>query len=274
MIMELIKDTITVILSSSSNQYEHGHIYDNPIIGISSGADPLYLSMKSDIGDFYWTPEEAFSIAYPNADISASELSVISWILPFTSDVKESQYNNMHYPSKNWAHGKIDGEKLNNEIRDSIVKRLSTYGYQVIAPCILEQWDNHKSDKYGYASNWSERHTAYISGLGTFGLCDGLITEKGKAHRCGSVIVKAILPITDRDYTYYNEYCLYYKNKSCLKCIERCPVGAITEHGHDKLLCRKYQREVTREYIKTNYELESSCCGLCQTDVPCESGRP
>ncbi|MDP3488049.1 MAG: hypothetical protein Q8S19_08990 [Bacillota bacterium] len=30
------------------------------------------------------------------------------------------------------------------------------------------------SGKYGYVSIWSERHTAFVAGLGTFGLCDGL----------------------------------------------------------------------------------------------------
>jgi epoxyqueuosine reductase QueG len=43
---------------------------------------------------------------------------------------------------------------------------------------------------YGYASSWSERHAAHAAGLGTFGLCDGLITPKGKAMRAGSVVAK------------------------------------------------------------------------------------
>jgi len=39
------------------------------------------------------------------------------------------------------------------------------------------------SEKYGYASSWSERHIAYVAGLGTFGFCDDLITPVGKAMR-------------------------------------------------------------------------------------------
>lgn len=30
-----------------------------------------------------------------------------------------------------------------------------------------------------FGSNWSERHAAYVCGLGTFGLSKGLITDKG-----------------------------------------------------------------------------------------------
>lgn len=40
-----------------------------------------------------------------------------------------------------------------------------------------------------YTSNWSERHVAFVCGLGTFGLSKGLITEKGIAGRLGSLIV-------------------------------------------------------------------------------------
>jgi hypothetical protein len=42
-------------------------------------------------------------------------------------------------------------------------------------------WQQYKD----YASSWSERHAAHAAGLGTFGLCDGLITAKGKAMQGG-----------------------------------------------------------------------------------------
>jgi len=35
----------------------------------------------------------------------------------------------------------------------------------------------------GQFSNWSERHIAYVAGLGTFSLADSFITEKGAANR-------------------------------------------------------------------------------------------
>jgi hypothetical protein len=37
-------------------------------------------------------------------------------------------------------------------------------------------------------SNWSERHSAYIAGLGTFCLSYSLISEKGCAGRYGTVV--------------------------------------------------------------------------------------
>jgi epoxyqueuosine reductase QueG len=49
----------------------------------------------------------------------------------------------------------------------------------------LPEWSRRPSEKYVFSSNWSERHAAYTAGLGTFGLCDGLITPLGKAMRVG-----------------------------------------------------------------------------------------
>lgn len=117
-------------------------------------------------------------------------------------------------------------------------------------PTLIEEWKNQSSEKYGYASNWSERHVAYISGLGTFGLSDGLITQAGKAHRCGSVVVEMALESTPREYTHYMEYCQH--NKGCNACAKQCSANAISAEGHDKLKCRIYQRDTIRPYTKEN----------------------
>lgn len=61
-------------------------------------------------------------------------------------------------------------------------------------------------EKSGYVSRWSERHVAYISGLGTFGLSDALITPLGKAMRCGSVVARVKIQPTARSYEKYNDH--------------------------------------------------------------------
>jgi epoxyqueuosine reductase QueG len=61
--------------------------------------------------------------------------------------------------------------------------------------------------------------------------------------------------------------------KSCGICIERCPIGAITENGHNKTLCSKYVG-MTRAYVQRHYGFNGYGCGFCQTDVPCESVIP
>jgi hypothetical protein len=41
---------------------------------------------------------------------------------------------------------------------------------------------------------------AYAAGLGTFGLCDGLITARGKAMRTGSVVARLEIDASPRPY--------------------------------------------------------------------------
>jgi epoxyqueuosine reductase len=133
-----------------------------------------------------------------------------------------------------------------------------------------------KKNDRGYISNWSERHLAYAAGLGTFSLSDGFITESGIAHRCGSVVTDLDIPTSPRNATGPYANCLYYVNGECGVCIQRCPAGAITEAGHDKIKCREYLRKIGYRDVKGGYDIEKSVsgCGLCQTKVPCEAVNP
>jgi epoxyqueuosine reductase QueG len=116
---------------------------------------------------------------------------------------------------------------------------------------------------------------AYTSGLGTFGLCGGLITRKGKAVRLGSVIVQADIAPTRRPYSDPFAYCLHYHGpEGCAACAERCPVGSANPEGRDKPSCAKHLDPGTREFVTREYGFNGYGCGLCQTGVPCESGIP
>jgi epoxyqueuosine reductase QueG len=145
-------------------------------------------------------------------------------------------------------------------------------GYMTTAPAIQPYFKIQSNEK-GDFSNWSERHIAYVAGQGTFSLSDGFITERGIAHRCGSVVIDLKLPPSPR--TAKNPYanCLYYVNKICKACIARCPAGAITETGHDKVKCKNYQNDKLK-YVLDDFQVGSISCGLCQTKVPCEFKNP
>lgn len=120
----------------------------------------------------------------------------------------------------------------------------------------------------------TERHVAYACGLGTFGLCDGLITPVGKAVRLGSVVVRAKLASSSRPYSRHDAYCPFLVDGSCGACMARCPVGAITPEGHDKAKCRTFSGDGMAAYLKETFDFEGYGCGLCQTGVPCEKGIP
>ena len=250
--------------------------FDMPLVGCSSGADPLYPFLKQDIGpDFYWLPEEAFALGCPGHAAPGEALSVIAWILPQTEHTRRAHAKAQQLPSIEWSRARHYGENVNAALRRAVVDKLADEGIPACAPVMLPQWSRQLSQKYSFASSWSERHAAHVCGLGTFGLSDGLITEAGKAVRVGSVIAGAVLPPTQRPYTHYNEWCLFHAKGKCRACIKRCPADAISESGHDKEKCKRYIRTVTALHVeREQLGFKVNSCGLCQTKVPCEHRNP
>lgn len=119
-------------------------------------------------------------------------------------------------------------------------------------------------NEYTFGSNWSERHAAYVCGLGTFGLSKGLITEKGMAGRFASIIIDTEMIPDKRAYAGIYDYCTM-----CGACVRRCPAGAISkENGKNHNICNEWLQKMGKKYAP-RYG-----CGLCQTKVPCESRIP
>ena len=130
-----------------------------------------------------------------------------------------------------------------------------------VSPSVLPPWNRKVLH---IASNWSERHVAYASGLGTFCLTRGLISEKGVAGRYGSVIVTEEIAPDSRPYDGVYDYCIM-----CGACIRRCPAKAISlKHGKNQLKCRLWMKKSEKKY-DPRYG-----CGKCQVGVPCEAGIP
>ena len=248
--------------------------FEEVIIGFSRGDNPLYEAYKELVGPFHWTPLEIFTKTFPGGEIQPADLTVIAWVVAHHPLTKEDNRREKFYPSERWARARIFGEVVNEKLRRHVVAALEAEGYAAVAPALSPHWEWKGSEKYVFASTWSERHAAYASGLGTFGLCDGLITPLGKAVRVGSVIARIRIPPTPRPYEDHHAYCLFHSKGICKKCISRCPAGALTEAGHDKIKCRSHVRPVTEEYVKAHYGFDGYGCGLCQTGVPCESKVP
>ena len=247
--------------------------WDEPVVGFSRGDDPLYQQFKDVVGPYHWTPWEVFRETFPATDVEPADLTVISWVLPQTEATKADNRRQTVYPAERWARSRIYGEAFNRSLREHVVVVLKGKGIEAVAPLLSPKWESKRSDRYVFSSTWSERHAAYAAGLGTFGLCDGLITPKGKAMRLGSVVARIQVVPTARPYTDHQSYCLFYADGTCGECMERCPVGAITEAGHDKVICRAHLSN-TADYVREVYGFKGYGCGLCQTGVPCESKVP
>jgi len=256
---------------SSIERYPTGPYFDRPLVGFASLDDPLFSDYKEIIGDFHLTPRELFQSEFGEEPANGT---VICWILPINEVVRKSNRYQSDYPSKEWSRTRTHGEALNGELRRHLVSWLSRAGHRALAPQFSPRWQEFADTPKGRASSWSERHAAYAAGLGTFSLNDGLITTKGIAHRCGSVITDLLLPPSPRDGRGYADNCLYYREGSCGACIGRCPVGALSFGGHDKGRCGDYVYATVPAAVSEKYGVKFTGCGLCQTRVPCESGIP
>lgn len=277
----ITRDQINTIIqdfinTSELNTMEDGtgeKAWDDALVGFASGSDEIWQQYKEYIGAFHWTPWEVFNQHHPQENVSAEQLTVISWVLPQREIVRKANRKNRTYPAEKWARIRVYGENCNMALRAWLVEKLQERGIAAIAPMHAPNWTIVQSQRFSYASSWSERHAAYAAGLGTFGLCDGLITARGKAMRAGSVVAAVALEPDPRPYNDHHAYCLHYTDNTCGKCIDRCPARAITLKGHDKQKCREHLVK-SRKYVKKAYKFTGYGCGLCQTGVPCEKVIP
>ena len=248
--------------------------WDDFILGAASGGDAIFNKFKAAAGPYHYTPLELFKKAFPDSDAAADELSVLCWVLPVPKEARDGNRQRQTLPALRWGQCKYYGENFYNRLGAKLVEFFAARGIQSVFPMGRPDLVSRvKSEKFYLTSNWSERHACHAAGLGTFGLCDALITPAGKAHRCGSVVAKTVLKPTPRDYRGYRDYCLWYTKGTCGLCARRCPSGALTTEGHDKERCQKYLHGPCAEVFQAA-GFKTFACGLCQTGVPCEDRIP
>jgi epoxyqueuosine reductase QueG len=252
-------------------------IFDEPLVGFVRGDDPIFSRLKEVIGPHHFSPWEIMKWQAENNGIEPpepGEISVVSFVMPLTRNTKRDNAAATDWPSERWAQTRLLGEILSQSIVREIVTDLMHRGILAISPDVTPMFNKKRYPKVGWASPWSHRHIAYAAGLGTFGMQDFLITEKGCAHRLGSFVVNLKLLPNRKRPDDIHAYCLHYQGHACLKCAKRCPVNAITaENAHNKESC--YQKVASSlKYCNKHYHIFIYGCGLCATGVPCESGIP
>jgi epoxyqueuosine reductase QueG len=253
MVLPRIKEQIDdLVLNSPQNVVpDLGmiRIFDPPLVGVASVEDALWDKLKEAdvVGPQHMSPQEWL----------VGAKSVISYFIPFTLPVRSANRCEGETATE-WLYGRYEGEIFNNSLRRFVVDVVEKAGGRALAPSC-----DNRFMVADLRSNWSERHVAFIAGLGTFGLSRSMVTNVGSAGRLGSVIVDFELEPTQRPYEQFDEYCI-----KCGACIPRCPPLAIDEHGKDNVLCKKYINETLLRH-KPRYG-----CGKCQTAVPCEDSNP
>jgi hypothetical protein len=134
--------------------------WDCALVGLASGADPIWQQYKEYVGAFHWTPWEVFNQHCPEETARSGELTVISWILPQREAVRKANRRAKKYPAEEWARTRIYGEECNAALRRHVVKSLEQAGHAAVAPMLVPNWTIVKSERFSYASSWSERHAA------------------------------------------------------------------------------------------------------------------
>ncbi len=190
-------------------------IWDQPLVKFADGDDPIFTEYKTIIAPTHLTPREALAQAGSKSprDMPA-RLSVISWILPAVEETRKSNRAETLVPSRLWSHTRWYGGKFCEALQEHVVELLTEMGYLAVAPMLQPYFKTYTNERGPY-SNWSERHIAYVAGHGTFSLSDGFITERGIAHRCGSVVTDLVLPASPRTAENHYSNCLFYVDGSC-----------------------------------------------------------
>ncbi|MGB8886976.1 MAG: hypothetical protein WCC87_09655 [Candidatus Korobacteraceae bacterium] len=224
-------------------------IFERPWLAVASADDLLWETLKQ--------PEVVGAQHRSPAEWLAGARSIISCFFPFAERIRAA--NRLPgEPAQEWLYGRYEGAAFLDAACAFLRDAVQQAGGQAVAPSL--------DDRFAVVdlrSNWSERHAAFIAGLGTFSLNRSLITEAGSAGRLGSVIADVALKPTPRAYTEFDEYCNH-----CGACLKRCPPHAINENGKDNAVCAQYLKET-----KTRYQPRYGC-GKCQTGLPCEAAIP
>ncbi|MDR1798021.1 MAG: 4Fe-4S binding protein [Clostridiales Family XIII bacterium] len=244
-------------------------IFGAPLFGVARADDPLFEALRREeaVGPWHMLP----------GDVCPGAKSVLSVFLPYIERIKASNAGGAE-PSAEWLHGRIEGHKFMVRAAGAAVEALRAAGHRAALPMADGRFfaqEGATTDpaafpgvpeaaRGAYTSNWSERHVAYVCGLGTFGLSKGLITEKGACGRFFSLVTDLEMAPTPRAYGGIYDHCI-----RCGRCAARCPAGAIdTESGKAHPPCGAKLVETRGKYAP-RYG-----CGKCLCGVPCEGRDP
>lgn len=230
-------------------------IYEEPLVGIAAADDPMFLRLKEAemVGEKFMPPSEWLPAAK----------SVVSVFFPIAEEIRKNNRHRGREIAFEWTFVLAEGQKVIDRTMELLAQALEREGYPSVVPNNDDRfWAGMLEGRH--TSHWSERHIAYVAGLGTFGLSRGIITRRGMAGRFGSLVTAAPFLPDERDYEDLYQYCT-----RCGVCVRNCPSGAISlEHGKNNLTCCTFLDGLWEQY---GYKRG---CGQCQVGVPCESRLP
>jgi epoxyqueuosine reductase len=243
---QLITQTIEKEISKAGGTMN----YRQPLFSFTSANNPLFAYIKTAVEPLHLLP----------SDLLLGAQSVVSYFLPFAPWIVEANNRDKVKTAHEWAQAYIDTNSLIGKISASLIAQLGEHGVQAAA-----EPATHNFDPVTLVSRWSHKSVAVVTGLGSFGLHQMVITDSGCAGRFGSLVIDAQL---QESVNPPKERCLYFQDKSCAECITRCPMKALSkEEPLKKQLCWKRCLSNARVFEKSLGGI-ADVCGKCATG-PC-----
>ncbi len=258
--MDCTKQRITEQIRDMIRAYEKSTVtkWGDPLVGFAGAAKVAKL--RGIVSPGHAQPEQIL----PGAE------TVISYFVPFLEETAQTN-TAAGLASPQWAQAYEETNVMLACINEQLICRLKEEGIRGRVPQEAAVFDREL-----LRSDWSQRHIAYLAGLGTFGLNNMLITEKGCCGRISSIVTDLkIAP----DVPMTKELCIYKQAGKCGICADRCEAGALTRQAYDRKKC--YEICLKNAKVHNHYgssytssdddseEIGSEVCGKCIAGMPC-----
>ncbi len=219
--------------------------YRKPVIGFASAQDPLYAQASEIIG---------YDVLPPTALLEDAK-TVVSFFIPFEGWAVKYARRRKEVSNGEWSLAYYELNSFIDSIMGEIVKRVSEFGIKAASEPVTENYDHVK-----LTGTWGHKTSAYIAGLGTFGINRIVITPMGCGGRLGTVVLNTKITPTQRP---DQENCLYKKDGTCGICAKTCLTGAIRYNSFNRFTCNLHD-DYIREYASA---LDRGCYGC--SSGPC-----
>jgi len=240
----MIRNVVRTIVTDFLKEHPDRKLWTIPVVRYASADDPYILQLKEHIPG-HLEPK----------DILENASSVISYFIPFAHKMCDKNAKG-EKPTKEWAVAYNKTNNMAETLNEHIVDELNGMGFDA---AFLKVRMNEN-----IMSVWSQRHIAYAAGMGTFGMNNMLISQRGCCGRYFSVVTSAkIVP----DKKVQQERCLQKNGTECMMCASKCPVSALSSEGFDRVKCY--------EHVSRNEKwFSASVCGKCVCGLPCSFRVP
>jgi epoxyqueuosine reductase QueG len=249
---EQIKQVLVDCVRETNARADVSTRWLEPLMGFAEAEDPLFSTLRQIVSPTHALP----------TDLLPGARTVVVFFLPFEREVAVSNYGG-RMASEGWARAYVETNRLVAELCELLRSMFESHGHETyVTPA------THNYDPVRMVSDWSHRHVAYVTGLGTLGVHNLLITARGACGRLGSCITTAVIEPDQRP---EHEACLHKRGGTCLRCVKRCVAEALLAESFDRRSCQ----DVLRENEATHAQIgKADVCGKCVVKVPCAHAIP